>query len=88
MNIQIKKLTNNEIAKQKIHTWPIWTCGVSEFDWEYTEQESCLLLEGEVEVTTATKTVKISVGDFVVFPEGLKCRWRVTQPVKKHYKFG
>ena len=88
MKIIKKKLTELDLQKKCINDWPIWTCNISEFDWEYTEQESCLLLEGEVEVTTATKTVKISVGDFVVFPEGLKCRWKVTQPVKKHYKFG
>ena len=88
MNIQIKKLTNNEIAKQKIHTWPIWTCGVSEFDWEYDAQESCLLLDGEVEVKTDFETVSFSGGDYVVFPKGLKCRWKVTSPVRKHYSFG
>ena len=88
MNIQIKKLTNNEIVKQKIHTWPIWTCGVSEFDWEYDAQESCLLLEGEVEVKTDFETVCFSGGDYVVFPKGLKCRWKVTSPVRKHYSFG
>ena len=87
MNIQIKKLTNNEIVKQKIHTWPIWTCGVSEFDWEYDLQESCLLLEGEVVVKTDFETVSFSGGDYVVFPKGLKCRWKVTSPVRKHYTF-
>ena len=88
MKISINRVTKEELTKMGVFNWPIWTCDISEFDWEYTEQESCLLLEGEVEVTTATKTVKISVGDFVVFSEGLKCRWKVTQPVKKHYKFG
>jgi len=61
---------------------------VSEFDWKYTEQESCLLLEGEVEVTSDTEKVKFYAGDFVVFPKGLKCRWQVIQVVKKHYSFG
>jgi uncharacterized cupin superfamily protein len=28
--------------------WPIWTCGVSSFPWTYEEQETCLLLDGDV----------------------------------------
>ena len=32
-------------------------------------------------------TIHISSGDFVVFPKGLKCRWKVLSPVKKHYDF-
>jgi len=87
MNIQINKLTASEVAKKEIKSWPIWTCDVSEFDWEYSEQESCLLLEGEVEVSSNFETVKLGVGDYVVFPKGLKCRWKVTKPVRKHYSF-
>lgn len=87
MKIEIKKLTDNEIFEQNILQWPIWSCEVSEFDWEYDTQESCLLLEGVVEVKTDTETVRFSAGDFVVFPKGLKCRWKVTNPVRKHYSF-
>ena len=87
MKINITKLTADEIAELKIYSWPIWTCEISEFDWEYVEQESCLLLEGEVEVITDFETVSFSRGDFVVFPKGLKCRWKVISPVQKHYSF-
>ena len=87
MNIEIKKMTRIEIASQEIYSWPIWTCGISEFDWEYSEKESCFLLEGEVEVKSDLETVTFSVGDFVVFPRGLKCRWKVISPVRKHYRF-
>ena len=69
-------------------SWPIWTCEISEFDWEYDDKESCYLLEGEVVVSTSLETVKFSSGDFVVFPKGLKCRWKVIKPVRKHYTFG
>ena len=87
MNIKINTLTDDEIADKGILSWPIWSCDVSEFDWEYGEQEACLLLEGEVEVETEIETVKFSAGDYVVFPRGLKCRWKVTSPVRKHYNF-
>ena len=87
MNIKITKLTEDEIFKLEIRSWPIWSCGVSEFDWEYSEKERCLMLEGEVEVKTDIDTVCFSTGDYVVFPKGLKCRWKVTKPVRKHYSF-
>jgi len=88
MQIQIQQLSEAEIQQKGINSWPIWTCGISEFDWEYSEQESCLLLEGQVEVTADLETVRFSAGDFVVFPKGLQCKWKVIQAVKKHYKFG
>ena len=87
MNIKIIKLSDKQRDDKNILSWPIWTCGVSEFDWEYDEQESCFLLEGEVEVKTDFETVSFSAGDFVVFPRGLKCQWRVLKPVRKHYTF-
>ena len=87
MNIEIKNLKENEISERGVLSWPIWTCGVSEFEWEYDAQESCLLLEGEVEVKTDFETVNFSRGDFVIFPKGLKCHWKVTSPVRKHYSF-
>jgi len=88
MNIKIDRLTDEEVSNKGVLSWPIWTCEASEFDWEYDQQESCLLLEGEVEVKSDIETVKFCGGDFVVFPRGLKCRWRVIKPVRKHYTFG
>ena len=87
MKITIKHLSESKIAEQNILQWPIWTCEISEFDWEYSDEEACLLLEGDVEVKTAFETVNFSTGDYVVFPRGLKCRWKVTKPVRKHYSF-
>ena len=87
MKISIHKPSEKEINTGDVRSWPVWSCDVSEFDWEYDQQESCLLLEGEVEVTTDSGSVKFGVGDFVVFPRGLKCRWKVIKPVRKHYSF-
>ena len=87
MNIKIDKLTEEEVNNKGVLSWPIWECEVSEFDWEYDQQESCLLLEGEVEVKTDLETVNFSAGDFVVFPKGLKCKWKVIKPVRKYYSF-
>ena len=87
MQITIHKPSDTEIEQKKIQSWPIWNCEVSEFDWEYDQQESCLLLEGDVEVKSDFETVKFGGGDFVVFPKGLKCKWKVIRPVRKHYSF-
>ena len=87
MQITIHKPSDTEIEQKEIQSWPIWTCEVSEFDWEYDQQESCLLLEGDVEVKSDFETVKFGGGDFVVFPKGLKCKWTVIKPVRKHYSF-
>ena len=87
MKIEIIKLSESKITEKNILQWPIWTCEVSEFNWEYSDEETCLLLEGEVEVSSEFETVRFSAGDYVVFPKGLKCRWKVARPVRKHYSF-
>ena len=87
MKIEIIKLSKSKFTEKNILQWPIWTCEVSEFNWEYSDEEACLLLEGEVEVSSEFETVRFSAGDYVVFPKGLKCRWKVMQPVRKHYSF-
>lgn len=87
-NIVIKQLSNVEIDNMGILNWPIWTCEVSEFPWKYDVEESCLILEGEVYVAAGSDTLKIKAGDFVIFPEGLACIWKVTKPIRKHYQLG
>ena len=87
MKIEIIKLSESKITEKNILQWPIWTCEVSEFNWEYSDEEACLLLDGEVEVSSEFETVRFSAGDYVVFPKGLKCRWKVAKPVRKHYSF-
>ncbi len=88
MEIIVQKLNSKETEDKGISSWPIWTKDVSEFDWYYDATEECLLVQGLVEVTTQ-KGVKVTVeaGDFVIFPQGLACTWRVIEPVKKHYRF-
>ena len=85
MNIIVKKPTDAE--KAEMQSKPVWGCDVSKFDWHYDQEESCLLIEGQVTVTYAGGSVRFGAGDFVVFPKGLSCVWDVTKPVKKHYVF-
>ena len=90
MSIEITSPCPEErIAAEGIRDWPIWSCDVSSFPWTYNEQEICLLLEGDVIVTSESgEPVRFGAGDRVVFPAGLRCVWDVRQPVRKHYRFG
>ena len=72
-----------------VFDWPIWEKEPSEFPWHYDERERCYFLEGEVVVTPqGGPAVEIKAGDFVTFPEGMSCTWRVLKAVRKHYMFG
>lgn len=88
MKIEVRKPVETEIEEMNILSWPIWTCEPSEFDWCYDERETCFLLEGNVTVTMDSGSVSFGIGDLVIFPAGLSCRWKVNQTVTKHYKFG
>jgi len=72
-----------------VRQWDIWEKEISEFPWHYDEPERCYFLAGAVIVTPAGGVpVSITKGDFVTFPVGLSCTWKVLQPVRKHYRFG
>jgi len=86
MQINVRKPTDAEIAA--FSKKPTWGCEVSEFDWYYDECEACILTEGEVVVEYNGGSVSFGAGDYVEFPAGLSCVWKVTKPVRKHYQFG
>ena len=88
MDIEVKKLNDVELKKLNVFNWPIWTKEESEFDWYYSDKESCYILEGQVEVKTDKEKISFGAGDFVVFPKGLNCVWKIKKAVKKHYNFG
>jgi len=85
MNIIVKKPTDSE--KADMSKKPVWECGVSEFDWSYDSEETCLIIEGEVVVSHSGGSVSFGAGDYVIFPKGLSCVWKVSKPVRKHYIF-
>ncbi len=76
------------LAQLDVASWAIWTHEAAEFPWTYDEQETCYLLEGDVIVTPqGGPPVRIGKGDLVTFAAGLSCTWKITQAVKKHYRF-
>jgi uncharacterized cupin superfamily protein len=85
MNIIVE--TPTEAKQKEMLTKPVWECEASEFDWHYDSEEVCLLIEGEVTVTYDDRSISFGAGDYVTFPKGLSCVWKVSKPVKKHYIF-
>jgi len=85
MPVIIRKPSDFERAEAA--SWPIWTCEPSVFEWGYSSTERCLLLEGEAVVEARGREFSFGAGDYVVFPKGLACRWRVTKAIRKHYRF-
>ena len=83
MKIQILK--NKNLSDFK--SWPIWECQPSTFNWEYSEEEHCYIIEGDVTVIENGNIVHIKKGDYVIFPKGLKCNWEVHKAIKKYYIF-
>ncbi len=83
MKIQIFK--NKNLSDFK--SWPIWECQPSTFNWEYSEEEHCYIIEGDVRVIENGNIVHIKKGDYVIFPKGLKCNWEVHKAIKKYYIF-
>lgn len=88
MEVEVRKMSEEELQDLDVRNWPIWEKEVSRFDWHYDETEECYLLAGRVTVETGDgKSVSFGKGDFVVFPAGLSCVWDIKEPVKKHYNF-
>jgi uncharacterized protein len=87
MHIKIEKCDETTLESRGVFGWPIWECERSEFNWHYDQRETCYILEGEITVKTAEEEVRLGPGDYVTFPKGLDCLWKVSRPVRKHYSF-
>ena len=69
--IIVKQLSEDEIQEKGIRSWSTWSCDKSDFPWEYSERETCYIIEGQVDVETENgETVSIGAGDYVIFPQG------------------
>ena len=79
----------SQLNEMGVMGWPIWEKEISEFPWRYDAKETCYLLEGEVTVIPdGQDPVEFGAGDLVTFPEGMNCTWKISSPVRKHYRFG
>ncbi len=85
--IKVVKMTEEEAERRGIGGWGIWEKEPSEFEWAYTDEEHCYIVEGGAEIRTEDGTLEIGKGDYVVFPRGLKCTWVVKNGLVKRYRF-
>lgn len=86
MDIKVSKATDEQIYTAK--DWPTWFKEKSEFDWSYDDKEQCYIIKGKAKVVFDGGEVEFGVGDYVVFPKGLDCKWIIEEDIEKHYKFG
>lgn len=85
--MQVIKPSKEQI--QSTQSWGTWEKEVSEFPWEYSDKETCYILEGEAEVIFNNgEKINFKKGDWVEFEQGLKCKWKIIKDIKKKYKFG
>jgi len=86
--ITVRKPNENE--KREFETWPVWEKEESEFDWEYSDKETCYILQGKAQVfdENGAILVEFGKGDLVVFPPGLRCKWKILENMRKHYNLG
>jgi len=84
-DVVVKKPSSEEESACK--AWPIWKSEPSTFEWVYTENETCLIIEGKATVTDGQDSVSFGPGDMVNFPRDLECTWQVTEAITKHYNF-
>ncbi|MHA1651058.1 MAG: cupin domain-containing protein [Candidatus Helarchaeota archaeon] len=82
-----KRKPSKEEIERMLKEWSPWEKEVSTFDWYYDMEETCYIIEGEVNVKTDQGEVTIKAGDLVTFPKGLSCVWEVKKPIRKVYKF-
>jgi uncharacterized protein len=62
----------------------VWECTPGRFDWHYSEDETVVILSGEVFITTERgEERRLGQGDMGFFPAGSSCTWRVTDRIKK-----
>ena len=86
--IRVERPSPKDLERRGVYQWPLWEKETSSFDWSYDAEEKCYFLKGDVTVEAGGEKIRIKEGDFVTFPKGLRCRWNITRPVRKHYQLG
>jgi uncharacterized protein len=62
----------------------VWDCTAGSFRWTFYEEETVVILEGRVRVTSANGEVRLlGPGDIAFFAEGSKALWEIDSYVKK-----
>jgi uncharacterized cupin superfamily protein len=62
----------------------VWECTAGRFNWHYSEDETVVVLSGDVLITTKIGEEKrLGQGDMGFFPAGSSCTWHINDRIKK-----
>jgi mannose-6-phosphate isomerase-like protein (cupin superfamily) len=62
----------------------VWECTAGRFNWHYSEDETVVVISGEVFITAEKgDETRLGQGDVGFFPAGSSCIWRINDRVKK-----
>jgi len=62
----------------------VWECTAGRFNWHYSEDETVVIISGEVFIrSTKGEETRLGQGDVGFFPAGSSCTWRINDRVKK-----
>jgi hypothetical protein len=62
----------------------VWECTPGRFNWHYADDETVVLLAGEVFISNADGAERrCGPGDMLFFPAGSSATWRITNRVRK-----
>ena len=91
----VEKATAEQLAKMNVKKWPTWSTagsekykvGVQSPLKVYDGNELSYIIAGKMEITPQMTGVPVLVqaGDFVTFPDGFSCYWKVIEEVKKNW---
>ena len=77
------------IIQYGIKSWPLWESEPSNFSYNYSEKEICLIIEGEAKIKTKEgESYYVRSGDLIEFPKGISCEWQIIKSLKKHFRVG
>jgi len=62
----------------------VWECTAGRFKWHYAQDETVMVVSGEVFITNEKdEEQRLGPGDLGFFPAGTSCEWRVPEKVRK-----
>ncbi len=62
----------------------VWECTPGHFNWDYSEDETIVVISGEVFITdNIDQERRLGPGDVAFFPAGSSCKWRITSKLRK-----
>jgi uncharacterized cupin superfamily protein len=71
-------------SRDRTSSITVWECTADRFNWHYSEDETVVVISGEVFITAEQgEERRLGQGDVAFFPAGSSCTWRITDPHQK-----